>query len=258
MWRSETQVSKSMVALLVSLCGALLIGMLGWVPSLLGRDSGVRSVQPGLLTVDPAAAGVITLGEGRAVGLDGNGLRLVHGTDVLFRSVRMGSPVSVMTGEVTGTGGKREEEVDTIASNLHVTAVAVRPGSATYVAVAVEGERRTPVTIEVRLDGDWLRMDITAKGADAVILHGAEEPGTRGLSGVLPTRSLHQRAWWLPSDASGTRPAYLSGLGTTMALAPDNVHRAVDLRRRGLTDLHVWSGTATVRVSSWARFKGTS
>ncbi|MGO4242621.1 hypothetical protein AB4028_01570, partial [Janibacter sp. RAF20_2_2] len=72
--------------MLLSLSAALVLAAVIWVPPALGRDSGLRPVQPGLLVVAPEASGVVTLGQGRAAQLDGTGLRVTNGGRVLFRT----------------------------------------------------------------------------------------------------------------------------------------------------------------------------
>ena len=47
--------------------------------------------------------------------------------------------------------------------------------------------------------------------------------------------------------------AYATDLGTVIGLGPGPAHRGVDLRRTGHTDLHTWSPSATVTMTSYRR-----
>lgn len=249
-WRPDRRVSWSMVALLASLCGALLLGLVIWVPPAIGRDSGVAPVQPGLLTVAPKAAGVVTLGSGRAARLDSSGLLVTDGPDLLFQSVRGGSPISAVVGEVEGKGSDRREEIERHLSNFAVERLSITPGTARWSGALTDGERRLPATLSVRYDTRWIRVEVEVVGADGVIVHSAQELGTLGRAPVLPSRNLRKRAWWLGAQAPDDAGAYITIRQTDVAIGPRGTHRAVDLRRPGHTDIHVWSGAARLSVSS--------
>lgn len=240
-----------MLSLLASLTGAALIGVLAWVPPLIGTDSGVRAITPGLLTVEEGVGGVVTLGEGRAVSLGPSGLQVTNGTDVLYRTVRSGSPVSALTGELDVEG--RREDVTRTFSDLTLTSVAITPGSARYGGVLADGADRIPVELTVTFDGRWVRIDVQAPGADALVLHGAEELGAVGYEPVLPDRLLGGQAWWIAEGIGRATPALTTDRRTDQAIGPKGVLRAVDLRSRGHTDIHVWGPRLDVSVSSRAR-----
>lgn len=240
-----------MLALVASLTGAALIGALTWIPPLIGRDSGVHAVTPGLLTVADGAGGVVTLGDGRAVALGPAGMQITNGTDVLYRTVRSGSPVSALRGE--HDADDRRERVDQVVSDLTITRLTITPGVARYDGVLRDGEDRLSVTLTVTLDGPWVRVDVEVPDADAVVLHGAEELGAWGYDPVLPDRLLAGDAWWIAEGIDRATPALTSQRRTDQAIGPKGVARAVDLRRRGHTDIHAWGPSLDLSVSSSAR-----
>ena len=61
-----------MLALVVSLSGALVLGLTSWVPRVMARDIGIVDVEPGLLEVAQGARGVQSLGAGLSVSGDGS------------------------------------------------------------------------------------------------------------------------------------------------------------------------------------------
>lgn len=239
-----------MVALVGSLCAAIVLGLVIWLPPLLGRDSGVAPVQPGLLTVSPEASGVVTLGSGRAARLDAGGLLITNGPDLLFQSVRGGSPVTALRGDVEGEGSDRREEIEVSVSNLVVDRLSITPGAARWTGALVAEGRRLPTTITVRYDSRWIRLEVDVEGADGVIVHSAQEAGTIGRAPVLPSRNLRKKAWWVPRQAPDDTGAYITWRQTDVAVGPRGSHRGVDLRRQGHTDIHVWSPKARLSISS--------
>ena len=242
-----------MVSLLLSLTGALVLAAIIWVPPALGRDSGIRPVQPGLLVVAPEARGVVTLGDGRAVQLDETGLRVTNGSTLLFRTVRGGSPMSALLGEVEGSGGDRVEQISAVMSNLDIDRLSIKPGEVTWSGRLTSSEGSLPATIVVRLEGARLVVTAEAKGADAVVVHSAQELGTRGRAPGLPDRLLRKRAWWVGGGAPPVTDAYTTELGVIVGVGPQGSHRGVDLRRMGHTDLHAWSPRETVTMTSYRR-----
>lgn len=240
------------MSLLLSLCGALVLAAIIWVPPALGRDSGVRPIQPGLLVVDPDARGVVTLGEGRAAQLDETGLRITNDGNLLFRTVRGGSPLSALQGSVDGRGNERSEDIERTLSNLEIDHLSIRPGSATWSGTIRDGEEELPASLAVRFEGSRITIEATAKGADAVVVHSHQELGTIGRSG-LPQRLLRKRAWWVADGPAPVTDAYETELGTSVGIGPRGRHRGVDLRRMGHTDLHAWSASATLSVTSYRR-----
>ena len=65
-----------------------------------------------------------------------------------------------------------------------------------------------------------------------------------------PDRFLGGRAWWIPEGIGRATPALTTDRRTDQAIGPRGVLRAVDLRRRGHTDIHVWAPTAELTVTS--------
>lgn len=240
-----------MIALLVSLTGALGIAVASWLPGLLGTDSGVDAVTPGLLTVESEAAGVITLGEGRSVSLDAGGLTISDGSDILFRTVRSGSLMSALTGELREDDPYREQVEQTL-SNLTIRSVDVDPGSARYLGSVSSGETQMPVIITVTYAGDRVVLTAEADGADAVVLHGYQEPAARGLAPTLPDESLWRRAWWIDADVPGEQQVMTSGPHGALAIGPSGSVRAADLRQRGHTDLHAWAASLELTMAAAA------
>lgn len=239
-----------MLALVASLCGMVMLGAMAYLPPLLGRDSGVVAVQPGLLTVAPGAGGLVTLGAGRAVRLDAGGMIVTHDDDILFQTVRGGSPLTALRGEVGGAGSDRDEDLDLTASNLSVERLSITPGSARWTGVLVEGRDRFPVTLTVRYAGSTIDLAVEVEGADGVIVHSSQELGTVGIAPGLPDRRLQRKAWWVSSGAGAEQPVYLTARATAVAIGPAESDRAVDLRRLGHTDIHVWSSHASLGISS--------
>lgn len=242
-----------MVALLLSLCGALVLAAIIWVPPALGRDSGLRPVQPGLLVVAPEASGVVTLGQGRAAQLDDAGLRITNGGNVLFRTVRGGSPFSALRGEVDGRGNDRSEEITQDLSNLEIQRLSIKPGEVTWSGELVGGDARMPASVTVRLEGPRISLEARAEGADALVVHSAQESGTLGRAPGLPSRPLRKRAWWVGDGSVPVTDAYVTQLRTLIGIGPRGAHRGIDLRRMGHTDLHVWSSTAVVTMTSYRK-----
>lgn len=238
-----------MVSLLVSLSGALILAAVIVVPPALGRDSGVRPIQPGLLTIAPEASGVVTLGEGRAAQFDENGVRITNDGVLLFRTVKRGSPISALIGRVEG-GETPTEDVETTLSNLAIERLAITPGEVTWSGHLTSDGERMPAAITVTLDESRITLEASVEGADAVVVHAHQELGTKGVPPALPDALLRKHAWWVADDPSPTAAVFFTNLGTSVALTPKGAARGVDLRRRGHTDLHIWSPSATLSVTS--------
>lgn len=239
-----------MVALLLSLTGALIIGLVNWVPGLIGQGSGVDAIQPGLMVVKAPAVGVITLGDGRSVSLDGRGMRVRNGTETLFQTPRAGSPISALRGSVKGAGADRSEQVEQAWSDVRFDRVVTGPGSAEYSGVVLTKGADLPFTFTVALDGDWIRMAASVDGADAVVVHSAEEPGMRGVPPALPDQPLRGSQRWLDPDIAAGVPAYRTAPGAIVVMGPVRTDRAIDADDRGRLGLHVWGPRAEVVLAS--------
>ena len=74
----------------------------------------------------------------------------------------------------------------------------------------------------------------------------------------LAFRNLRRNAFWLPADTGRSDPAFTTVLGTDVAIGPAGVARGVDQRSSGRMDLHVWSDSAGVTVSSRPDPNGTT
>lgn len=242
-----------MVSLLLSLAGALVLAVIIWLPPALGRDSGLRQVQPGLLVVAPEASGVVTLGPGRAAQLDGSGLRVTNGESLLFRTVRGGSPLSALIGHVDGRDEDRAEQTASALSNLEVTKVSITPGEVVWSGHLAGDHQRLPASITVSLEGGSVLVTGTAKGADGLVVHSALELGTVGSAPRLPEQLLRKKAWWVAPRPDDVEASYATALGTAVLIGPADAPAGVDLRRMGHTDVHVWAPSATLSVTSYRR-----
>jgi hypothetical protein len=239
-----------MVALVVAIAGLLLLGVLEQGPRLV-RDMGMADVSPGLLEVDPEARGVVTLGGGVTAAMYASGLRLVHDGDVLTETVVRGSVVSAVLGSTEGRGEGRRERVRAHLDHVRIRDVLIRPGEARYVGEVHDGATSLPLSVEVRLTGPVVKVVLEVEGADALVVHLDHQPATLGIPPALPDRNLRRRAHWV-GDGTGATAAFTTVLGTTVGVGPVGAARGVDLRERGRHDVHVWSDTAVLTVSSRA------
>ncbi len=243
-----------MVALVVSASAAALLGLVGWLPTVLGRDIGVRDVTPGLLTVAPAATGVATLGDGRTIALYPSGFRVALDGAAMADTVSHGAPVSAVVGAVHATNGQWRETAQTSLDNVRIDSLDLTARVATYTGTVYgQGGRSLPLTITARLVGNWVQLNVSVPGADAIVIHLASEPATTGLPPLLPDRGLRLRAWWLASGPGTNSPAFTSALATGVTILPPGVATAVDLRSSGRLDIHVWAARAGITVSGTPR-----
>ncbi|SES22247.1 hypothetical protein SAMN05216199_2400 [Pedococcus cremeus] len=248
--RTKRDVSKSMVALVLSLAALTALGLSSWVPGWLGRDSGMADVEPGMLQVDQQARGIATLGGGVTASLYDSGLRLSHDDDILTETVLRGSFLSAVVGTAEGTGNATTEHVEHEYNHLHITDLRFLPGRAVYSGEVSDGSNSLPVEIRIELAGPVVRIGFSVPLASGVVVHLAHKPATTGLPPVLPFRNLRRNDFWLPADTGRSDPAFTTVLGTDVAIGPAGVARGVDQRSSGRLDLHVWSSSAVVTVSS--------
>jgi hypothetical protein len=248
----KRDISKSMVALVLSLAALALLGLSTWVPARLGRDSGMADVSPGLLQIDRPARGIATLGGGVTAALYDSGLRISHEDDILTETVIRGSLVSAVVGRVSGTGDETVEDVGHEYDHVRITELRFLPGRATYLGEVSDGERSLPLELRVELAGPVVRIGVSIPRASAIVVHLDHQPATTGLPPVLPFRNLRRHAFWLPADTGRSDPAFTTVLGTETAIGPAGVARGVDLRSTGRHDVHVWSDTAVLTVSARA------
>ena len=239
-----------MVALVLSLTALAALGLSSWVPGWLGRDSGMADVEPGMLQIDPQARGIATLGGGVTASLYDSGLRLSHDDDILTETVLRGSFVSAVLGSVEGTGNGTSEHIDHEYNHLRITDLRFLPGRATYSGEVSDGTTSLPMEVRIELAGPVVRIGVSVPQASGVVVHLAHKPATTGLPPVLPFRNQRRNAFWLPADTGRSDPAFTTVLGTDVAIGPAGVARGVDQRSSGRLDVHVWSDSAVVTVSS--------
>lgn len=238
--------SWSMVSLVVTLAAALVLGLSVWGPVWARGDLDVAQIPPGLLTVDAAARGQVTLGDGFTASMQPSGFRIARYDDVLLDTVTRGSLLSVLTGRSIG----QSEDITSSVSNLLVSSLAIRGAEAIWTGTAYGpggvADHSVPVRVAAALDGTTVRVDISATGADGLVVHLDPRPATTGVPPALPERNLRKRAWWV----TGTAPVLFDNvLGARVGLDAAGAPRAVDLRPDGLLDLHAWSGDVVLTVA---------
>lgn len=241
-----------MVALVVSLAGALTLGLSSWVPTLLARDIGVADVEPGLLEVAQTARGAQSLGAGLSVALYDSGFRLSRGSTVLADTVTRGAPVTAVYGSLSEAVDHPRENVTSVLPHVRIDAVRRVEDAVVYSGVVHDSTRSTPMRIEFEPIDGRIRLDAAIPGADAVAIHLDWRPATTGIAPALPERNLKARASWVdPSVVE--QPAFTWVLGTDVSIAPVQVPRAVDLRQDGRIAVHVWAPRAVVTVTDTPR-----
>jgi hypothetical protein len=251
--RATRDISKSMVALVISLSALAVLGLATRLPGWLGQDEGFEDVEPGLLVVEPDARGVATLGGGLTAAMYPSGLRLSRGSDILAESVISGSLVSAVFGSVSGHGDSTREQVDAHVSNMRIRQLLFLPGRATYFGEVFDEERTLPLTIRIELAGPVIRIGFSVVGADGLVIHLDHRPATTGIEPALPPRNLREEAAWIRPAVPSGGPAYTTILGTDIGVGPQDVARGVDVRHLGRVDVHVWSDAAMLTVSSRPR-----
>lgn len=236
-----------MISLYVTLCGALLLGLSVYAPHWLRSDSGVDRVAPGLLTVDVAATGSVTFGDGYTVSLHSSGLRIARYDGVMLDTVTKGSFLSVLTGHVD----HRQEVVTRNTGNLHVTSLVLDHGTAVWSAVAYGpgglSDNLHRVRIQASRAGTTMRVAISVRGADGLVVHLDPRPSTTGVPPAMPDRNLRKRAWWAESTAA---PLFTNVLGSEVGLEAGTAARALDMSPDGVLDLHAWT-SSVVLTASW-------
>lgn len=241
-----------MLALVLSVAGALTLGLTSWVPKVLARDIGVADVEPGLLEVTQTARGVQSLGAGLSVALYDSGFRLSRGSTVLADTVTRGAPVTAVFGEVSEVADHPRENVTSVLPHVRIDAVRRVEDAVVYSGVVHDSARSLPMRIEFEPIDGRIRMDAAIPGADAVAIHLDWRPATTGIAPALPERNLKERASWVdPSVVE--QPAFTWVLGTDVSIAPVQVPRAVDLRQDGRIAVHVWAPRAVVTVTDTPR-----
>lgn len=246
-----------MVALVVSLTAALVLGLTSWVPRYITGNVGMQDIEPGMLTVAQDATGIVTLGSGYVVSLYPSGFRLEHDGDRMLDTATRGSPVSAVFGTVqepTDDGDEEQdpqEQITGVLSTVHIRRLEFLPGLATYrgtVSGTVDGvERSLPLLIRVSLHRGVIEFRADVAGADAVVFHLDYQHRPKGLLPGLPDRTLRRRAWWVDPAAPAT-PVFTWALGTRIGIFPVRRPRGVDLRGDGRIDLHAWDARAALTI----------
>ena len=247
-------ISRSMVALVASLSALALLGLVTNLPGWLGHDEGFVDVAPGLLKVDIGAKGVATLGGGLTVSLYSDGLRINRDNDLLLQTVIGGSMLSAVQGSTTTDGaGRTRERVTASYDNVTITELVFLPGRATYFGTVHDGPRSLPLTLRIESAGAIVRVGASVNGADAVVWHLNREALTVGIRPALPAVNLRNSAVWVDPGAVEGRAAFSTLLGADIGVGPQRVARGIDIRAQGRTDVHIWSGSCSLTVSSQAR-----
>ena len=241
-----------MLALVVSLSGALVLGLTSWVPRVMARDIGIVDVEPGLLEVAQGARGVQSLGAGLSVSLFTSGFRLARGSEVLADTVTRGAPVSAMFGTVTEGGEHPRETVSGVLSTVRIDAVRRVGDVVEYLGVVRDSSTSRPLRIKFEPTDGSIRMDVLVPAVDALAIHLDWRPATTGIAPALPERNLRERAYWVDPTVIA-QPAFTWVLGTDVSIGPVQVPRAVDLRQDGRIAVHVWAPRAVVTVTDTPR-----
>jgi len=241
-----------MLALVVSLSGALVLGLTSWVPRVMARDIGIVDVEPGLLEVAQGARGVQSLGAGLSVSLFTSGFRLARGSEVLADTVTRGAPVSAMFGSVTEGGEHPRETVSGVLSTVRIDAVRRVGDVVEYIGVVRDSSTSRPLRIKFEPTDGSIRMDVLVPAVDALAIHLDWRPATTGIAPALPERNLRERAYWVDPTVIA-QPAFTWVLGTDVTIGPVQVPRAVDLRQDGRIAVHVWAPRAVVTVTDTPR-----
>lgn len=253
---SRRDISKSMVALVVSLSALAVLGLSSWLPARLGPDEGMDDVPPGLLLVDEQARGVATLGGGVTSALYDSGLRLSHEDDILTETVIRGSLVSAVIGSLDSDGAKPVERVTRTLDHVRIRELRFLPGRAVYSGEVYDRRGSLPLEIRIELAGPVVRLGVSIPGADAIVVHLDRKAATLGIPPGLPEKNLRRKAYWVAPDTGRNDMVLSTVLGTELAVGPEGVVRGMDLREDGRHDVHVWSDAVALSVSSRARPSG--
>ena len=241
-----------MLALVLSLSGALVLGLTSWVPRVMARGIGIVDVEPGLLEVAQGARGVQSLGAGLSVSLFTSGFRLARGSEVLADTVTRGAPVSAMFGSVSEGGEHPRGTVTGVLSTVRIDAVRRVGDVVEYIGVVRDSSTSRPLRIKFEPTDGSIRMDVLVPAVDALAIHLDWRPATTGIAPALPERNLRERAYWVDPTVIA-QPAFTWVLGTDVTIGPVQVPRAVDLRQDGRIAVHVWAPRAVVTVTDTPR-----
>ncbi|XVX19718.1 hypothetical protein ACQP1U_15655 [Actinomycetota bacterium] len=236
--------SRSMVALLVSLTATALLAASVLLPRLLS-PSGIADLEPGLFSVERAHRGVATLGAGAGVQAYTSGIGWSIHDEPLMTTVASGSAVSAAVGSVRdGVEHIEHHYLDNDLATLEQTAT-----TATYRGRVYDAQGKgLPMTMTTTRRGADLLVDVEVPGADVVVLHLDGKVNPLGLGAGLDAGGLRGTSGWLTGEPSGTTPVIDTARGAQVAIGPAGADRAVDARRFGRVDVHVWGDRLTVLV----------
>ncbi|HET7277500.1 MAG TPA: hypothetical protein VFJ22_05425 [Dermatophilaceae bacterium] len=247
--KPSRDISKSMVALVVSCAAAAVLGAVSYLPPYLGRTDTVRDVTPGLLEIGPGVRGVAVLGKGATASVYLSGIRIERDDRILTETVRAGAPVSAILGTVRRTDSGAHESVTQVLNNVRITEARILPGVATYEGIVFSETESLPLRIRIELAGRLVRIGISVPGAAAVVVHLDPKAATYGIQPYLPARNLRLGTWWVRAGAPADKPLFRTILHTQVAVGPGRAPRAMDLSHMGRHDIHVWASTALLTIS---------
>lgn len=247
--KRSRDISKSMVALVLSCTAAAVLAGVSYLPPYLGRSDTVRDVTPGLLEIGPGVRGVGVLGKGATASVYLSGIRIERDDHILTETVRAGSPVSAVLGTVERTQSGAREYVTGVLNNVRITEARILPGVATYEGVVFNDRESLPLRIRIELAGRLVRFGVSVPGAAAVVVHLDPKAATYGIQPYLPDRNLRLGTWWVRAGAPADKPLFDTVLHTQVAVGPGRAPRAMDLSHMGRHDVHVWASTALLTIS---------
>ncbi len=246
--------SRSTRLLLSMLAAGLVFSAVVLVPRWWTDGAGLTDVQPQMLVVRPDAKGSVELGQGMAVSLFDDGLRVIRGTHVIYQSVPLGSLVSAGRGALVSGGQGRRERLSTTLDNLEISGSRPMAAGVRYSGRLFDRTASSPFSLTVTRSGERVDLTMTVPGAQLLVLHSAREHLTIGLPPRLPMVNLRQKAWWAgaPSPQNSSGAAYSTILGSTVGVL-GSAPTALDIRHDGRTDVHVWAPSLTLTVTWYGR-----
>jgi len=236
-------------------------------------------LEPGLLQVDADLRGAVALGNGVYAQLSNGGLLVTKESNVVWRGVDHGSPITAGLGHATpstsaaatgwatadGPGWDVDEHVDHALGNLRITGRTLRDSSVRYTgrvyADRVDGpySRSVTLTITRRTLDSRVLLDVEVPGADVVAVHQYRRDGYDFRGGGVRTGDLLVSDGRFPmvtattdvaSGPSSTLapvPVLFSSAGNGFALDGD-AYAVLDLRHHGRVDTTAWQPRLLLRL----------
>ena len=253
-WR-ERDISRSMVALVASLAALALLGLVTNLPGWLGHGDGFVDVSPGLLKVDPGAKGVATLGGGVNVSLYSDGLRISRDNDLLLQTVIGGpccprSRAARRTTVPVGPGRRVTASYD----NVTITELLFLPGRATLLRHGPGREAVAPTHPAHRV-GWWGGPDrgLGERRRRRGLAPQPRAPDRRASGQPFPpSTSATPRHGWTPVRSRAGPPSPPSSAPTSGWVRSASLAASTS-GPQGRTDIHIWSDSCSLTVSSQAR-----